>query len=128
MYVCVYLIYIVYWYMYFDFVYFLFLGRNYLKGLVGLFLLFEGSGNILIFILLLKLILELRLLELEEIWLLFDIFELDFGIGWFILGLWFCIGCLSFSCKEIKLLIKKVCIVNEIVNLCNEKKIVDREF
>lgn len=77
-----------------------------------LFLLFEGSGNILIFFLLLKLILELRLLELEEIWWLFDIFELDFGIGWFILGLWFCIGCLSFSCKEIKLLIKKVCIVN----------------
>lgn len=114
--------------MYFDCVFLIF-REELFKGIGWiLFLLFEGSGSILIFFLLLKLILELRLLELEEIWLLFDIFELDFCIGWFILGLWFCIGCLSFSCKEIKLLIKEVCIVNEIVNLCNEKKMLIENF
>lgn len=50
------------------------------------------------------------------------------GIGWSISGLWFCTGCPSSSCKEIKLLIKKVCIVNETVNSCNEKKLLIENF
>lgn len=122
---CVYLIYIVYWHMYFDFVYPLLLGRNYPKGLVGPSSSSEGSGNTSTSTSLLKLTSESRLSESEEIWSPSDISESDSGIGWSISGLWFCTGCPSSSCEEIKLLIKKVCIV---INSCNEKKLFIENF
>lgn len=121
---CMCLIYIVYWHMYFDFVYPLLQGRNYPKGLVGPHLRhLRGVG-----ILQHPPHSESRLSESEEIWSPSDISESDSGIGWSISGLWFCTGCPSSSCKEIKLLIKKVCIVNETINSCNEKKLLIENF
>lgn len=88
----------------------------------------EGSGNTSTSSSLLKLTSESRLSESEEIWSPSDISESDSGIGWSISGLWFCTGCPSSSCKEIKLLIKNVCIVNETINSCNEKKLLIENF